>query len=300
MRQPLDPARQPWLRRIVFGVALTLALAVGLGHAPTPVAPAMAADTATAPASAPAAGKAAAATDPAAKAPVAPATKAAKGAAAPKADTPADEAPDDQAVDAPDASADSEVTIDHRGIVINKGGKHVRIGGLGADREYDSFRDFVNDAPWLAALVFMLVLLFFLTPLLILVLVIWYKMRKARMQNETMLKLAEKGVVPPSEAMQTLAGQPPPGGVPPSAAPLYEQARQLRRRAAWSDLRRGVVLIAVGLAFIFYSMIGDGEPNWIGLICFFLGIGYCLLWFFEDRHVTPAQRDAGVPPAGSA
>ena len=52
------------------------------------------------------------------------------------------------------------------------------IEGLGRDREYDSFQQFVQDAPWLAGLVFLVVLLVFLIPLLIIVLLIWYKMRK--------------------------------------------------------------------------------------------------------------------------
>jgi hypothetical protein len=99
--------------------------------------------------------------------------------------------------------------------------------------------------------------------------------------------------------MQSLAGQAP-GNIPPSAQPLYEQARQLRRRVAWSDLRKGVVLIAVGLGFIFYWMLNDGEASWVGLVCLFLGIGYCLLWFFEDRNTGPAPDGAGTPPAGSA
>jgi hypothetical protein len=99
--------------------------------------------------------------------------------------------------------------------------------------------------------------------------------------------------------MQTLAGQAP-TGVPPSAVPLYEQARQIRRRAAWSDLRKGIVLIAIGMGFMFYSMLADGEPNWIGLICFFLGVGYIVLWFFEDRQAGSAAGGAGSPPAGSA
>ena len=50
-------------------------------------------------------------------------------------------------------------------------------------------------------LVFVTVLLVFLIPLLIIVLLIWYKIRKNRMANETMLKLAERGVVPPAAAM---------------------------------------------------------------------------------------------------
>jgi len=282
----LDPIRRRWLRLAVLGAGLALGIAVALCCASDPVGLALAADTPTAAPPAPAAQDAT---------PV-PATPAAPAARKGKAASPPDASDDD--VTSGDAA--TEITIDHRGIGVLKDGKRVRVSGLGMDREYDSFRDFVNDAPWLAALVFLLVLLFFLTPLLILVLVILYKMRKTRMQNETMLKLAERGIVPPAEAMQTLAGQAPPGGVPPSVAPLYEQARQIRRRAAWSDLRKGVVLIAVGLGFMFYSMLGDGEPNWIGLICFFLGIGYCVLWFFEDRHTGTSPGSAGTPPAGSA
>jgi len=283
MAHSFDPVGRPWLRRAVLALAVVLAtaLAVALGSPPVHVEVALAAE------------KAAAGADAAAKA-APPATPG-------KAAEPADSAPKAGAEtpDADSGDARTEVTIDHRGVGVVKKGKRVEVRGLGSDREYDSFRDFVNDAPWLAALVFLVVLLFFLTPLLVLVLIIWYKMRKTRMQNETMLKLAEKGVVPPAEGMQALAGQTP-AGVPPSAAPLYEQARQIRRRAAWSDLRKGVVLLAVGLGFMFYSLLADGEPNWVGLICFFLGIGYTVLWFFEDRQAGSAAGGAGRPPAGSA
>ena len=30
-------------------------------------------------------------------------------------------------------------------------------------------------------------------------------------------------------------------------------------------------------------MFDDGTPNSVGLILLFVGLGYCLLWFFEDR-----------------
>jgi hypothetical protein len=197
-------------------------------------------------------------------------------------------------------SSPSDVTITSRGVIVGKDGHRVSVRGLGGDHEYDSFEDFINDAPWLAGIVFLALLMTFLTPLLIVVLFIWYKIRKTRMQNETMLKLAEKGVVPPAEAMSSIAA-PNPGSqtVPPSAAPLYEQARQLRKRAAWSDLRKGVMFIAVGLGFIFYSMLGDGEPNWLGLTCLFVGIGFCILWYFEERQTPPARRDAGTPPSSA-
>ena len=204
----------------------------------------------------------------------------------------AEAAPD---VDAPDAPG-ADITIDKRGIRVEKGKKHVTVQAFGSDREYDSFESFVQDAPWLAALVFLTVLLVFLVPLLIIVLLIWYKMRKNRMLNETMLKLAEKGVVPPGEAMAALDANRAMSS--PATAPLYEQARQIRARTVASDLRKGVIMIAVGLAFSLYSLLGDGEPNWIGLILLFLGAGYCVLWYMEDRGAAP--RASGTPPQGGA
>ena len=41
-------------------------------------------------------------------------------------------------------------------------------------------------------------------------------------------------------------------------------------------------------------MIENGSANWIGLMLMFVGLGYIVLWWFEDRHL--AQRD---PPGGS-
>ena len=287
-------------RRLVLAAALVLGVVTGLPRATEPAhaAPvlilAQVADDKAAAPPATAIDKA-----PAAKAPAARPTgqQAARKAAAAAAE-PTTEA-DPAAADAAEASAPSEVTIDNRGVTIRKsGGRRVKVQGLGQDREFDSFEEFVHQAPWLAGLVFLTVILLFVVPLLIVVLLIWYKIRKTRMQNETMLKLAERGVVPPAEAMEVLSPRAP-ADVPPSAVPLYEQARQVRRRAAWSDLRKGVVLVAIGLAFIFYSMFDDGSPNWVGLICLFLGLGYGVLWFFEDRAVEPA-RGAGPPPAGSA
>jgi hypothetical protein len=135
--------------------------------------------------------------------------KAAAKPAAPKspskaadADTEADTGAD--ADEAKEPGTGTDIRIDRHGIRVEKGRKHVTVQGLGTDREYDSFESFVQDAPWLAGLVFTVVLLVFLVPLLIIVLLIWYKVRKNRMLNETMLKLAERGVVPPAEAMAAL------------------------------------------------------------------------------------------------
>jgi hypothetical protein len=172
----------------------------------------------------------------------------------------------------------------------------------GADREYDSFQQFVHEDRGLALMVFGIVFVVFLTPVLITGLLIWYKLRKNRMLNETMLRLAEKGVVPPAEAMQALnAGQTAAAASAMAArAPLLEQAKALRTHTAWSDLRKGVILGAIGLALTFFSMLDDGTPNSVGLVFLFLGIGYAALWYFEDRQLAAPASTPPPPPAGGA
>ena len=206
-----------------------------------------------------------------------------------------------------DTSATDHATIDKRTIIIDKGGKRVRVGVLGRDREYDSFEQFVQDAPWLAGLVFLTVMLVFLVPLLIIVLLIWYKIRKNRMANETMLKLAERGVVPPVTAMDAIASgnaaslAAAAATAPAPNTPAYDHARALQRRAVWSDLRKGVILLGAGLGLSAWSMFDDGSPNSVGLILLFVGLGYCLLWYLEDRPRNQDKRDPSItPPAGGA
>jgi hypothetical protein len=168
------------------------------------------------------------------------------------------------------------------------------------DLEFESFEEFVEKAPWLAALVFMVTALVFLIPVLIIGLIIWYKMRSNRMRNETMLKLAERGVVPPGDAVSALAsGASNSLATLPSTAPLYEQVKQVRKRAAWSDLRKGVVMLAIGLGLTFWSMLDDGSANGFGLVLLFVGIGFIVLWYFEDRQLT-APRDPGPGRSGGA
>jgi hypothetical protein len=175
-------------------------------------------------------------------------------------------------------------------------GKRVTVGVFDNDREFDSFNDFVHNEPWLAAMVVGIVAVIFLSPVLAIALILGYRMRKARMLNETMLRLAEKGVVPPGEALGALvAGNPAAISASPSAAPLYEQARQIRQRAAWSDLRKGVIMGGIGLGLAMYSILDDGTPNALGLVLLFVGIGYLVLWWFEDRKIAPAG-NASIPP----
>jgi Domain of unknown function (DUF6249) len=300
MQHLRSPEAGSHVRRLVLGVAF----AVGLAFAMTPhTVSVRAADL-------PATIVAQADTSKAAKAPAAaaaPGDKAPSKADAPKADaanadnTNAEDSDTDSDEDA--ATSKGSAKRGNHGIFIEKGGKKIRIEGLGGDRDYDSFEDFVHKQPRVAVLFFVMLMVMFLLPLLIVVLLIWYKLRKNRLANETMLKLAERGVVPPATAMEavasgTAASVAAAATPPPTDLPAYEQARYLRRRAVWSDLRKGVILCAVGLGLSFWSILDDGTPNSVGLVLLFVGIGYCVLWFFEDR-TTAAARNSGTPPPGS-
>lgn len=178
--------------------------------------------------------------------------------------------------------------------------KHARvtIDGLDADRDFDSFGQFVDNEPALAAMVIGIVAVVFFAPVLAIALILWYRMRKARMVNETMLKLAEKGVVPSADALDAFTG----GKQAAAVAPYYEQAKQVQRRTAWSDLRKGVLTSGVGLALSVYSLLEDREANGLGLVLLFVGLGFVVLWWFEERHFAPSNRASpdAAPGAGSS
>jgi hypothetical protein len=176
---------------------------------------------------------------------------------------------------------------------------HIQFG----DDSFDSFNDAIHTAPWVIGLAFLIAGSFLLTPVFLLIGIIWYKLRKTRLQNEAVLQLAERGVMAPAQAVDAImsgvtpesaAASAPPLQAASAAAPVYQQAVIARRRAVWSDLRRGVILIALGLSFVFYSILDSGSANWVGLVLLFLGVGYTLLWWFEDRHLQ--SRNSGVGP----
>ena len=192
-----------------------------------------------------------------------------------------------------DAKADSDTTT-ARKPPRRRG--HIQLG----NEEFDSFGDALHTAPWVIGMALLIATLIFLTPILLLIGIIWYKLRKTRLQNDAVLKLAERGVMPPAQAVDAVMSGVLPtsaaasASVASAAAPVYEQAVISRRRAVWSDLRKGVFLTAVGLAFVFYSMIESAEANWLGLVLMFLGVGYILLWWFEDRHLQRREAAAGA------
>ncbi len=167
--------------------------------------------------------------------------------------------------------------------------------------DFDPFR---GRQTGLSSFVVGIVFIVFLTPILIIALVVWYKIRRQRMQNETMLKLAERGVVPSAEALQAVSGASDASLTrAASALPPAEQVQVLAKRAAWSDLRKGVVMATIGLALSVHSLLGNGRPGWIGLVLLFLGAGYVALWYFEERQtaqtIDALRTTAATPPHGN-
>jgi hypothetical protein len=203
------------------------------------------------------------------------------------------------AADASDVKTDSETTPTKRS---SRRRGHIQIG----DDDFDSFNEALHTAPWVVGLAFLVVGSIFLTPVFLLIGIIWYKLRKTRLQNEAVLKLAERGAMVPAQAADAImsgvmpeaamASSAEPLAPGASAAPVYQQAVIARRRAVWSDLRKGVILTAIGLSFVFYWMVESGSASWVGLVLMFLGLGYLLLWWFEDRHLQRHETgaDAGV------
>ncbi len=293
----MNPTVSPVFRRVVLGCAFALALIVALPSRP-PAAYAQ-------PAPPPAPGAPAIPAPPAA--PAAPASTAAEPASA------AQSAPDkrhrtaieitarvrDNAAGASAEDTGKDAAGQDRSVVIEKGGRRVHVRGLGADRDYDSVGEMVDKDPEIAGMVIGVVAIVFLTPVLIIIAVMSYRMRKARMLNETLLKLAERGVAPPAELMQAVASGDAAQALAasPSTAPLLQQAQTLRRRAAWSDLRKGVILGGLGIAFSVHGLFEERSPGMVGLILLFLGVAYGVLWWFENKQPAP-----GTPatPGGPA
>ena len=102
------------------------------------------------------------------------------------------------------------------------------------------------------------------TPIVLVGIILWYKSRKTRQIHETAMRLAEKG-------------QP----VPPE---LFLGADE-----PFSDLRRGVVLLSLGLGLALFMYQVD-KPWSIGLIPAFMGIGYLVVWKLEAGRARGASR----------
>lgn len=99
-------------------------------------------------------------------------------------------------------------------------------------------------------------------PVLIVAVIMYFGFSKSRMQHRTVRMLAEKGQPIPAELL----------------APPTPQVRQR------SDMRRGIILVMVGIALIIcFGAWNDWEGGaWaIGVIPFVIGLGYLLVWKLE-------------------
>jgi hypothetical protein len=138
----------------------------------------------------------------------------------------------------------------HHGIVVD--GDDVDLGNMKSD-----------DIPeFVIPIVAITMLTIFGAPVLIVAFIMYFGFSKSRMQHRTIRMLAEKGQPIPAELL----------------APPTPQVRQR------SDMRRGIVLVMVGIALmICFGAWNDWEGGaWaIGVIPFVIGIGYLLVWKLE-------------------
>jgi len=93
-------------------------------------------------------------------------------------------------------------------------------------------------------------------PVLVIVIILVYKHQRNRLQQETILRLAEKGLPVPPELLR-----PPPSGTSPKA---------------------GLVLLALGIALSVFFW-ERGQPWSIGLIPGLMGLALLLAWKIESR-----------------
>jgi hypothetical protein len=120
----------------------------------------------------------------------------------------------------------------------------------------------------IVAIVFMSI---FGAPVLIVAVILYFGFSKNRMMHRTIRMMVEKGQPVPA----ALLAPPPPAQ---------------RQR---SDMRRGVVLVMVGVGLmLFFAAVNDWEGGvWaIGIIPFLIGLGYLLVWKLEGK------KDVSPPP----
>jgi Domain of unknown function (DUF6249) len=116
----------------------------------------------------------------------------------------------------------------------------------------------------IVAIVFLTI---FATPVLIVAVILYFGFSKNRMMHKTVRMMVEKGQPVPEALLN-----------PPPAQ---------RQR---SDMRRGVVLVMVGLGImLFLGAVNDWENGaWaLGIIPFLVGAGYLLVWKLEGKKDNP-------------
>lgn len=100
-------------------------------------------------------------------------------------------------------------------------------------------------------------------PLLLAAIILYYKHRKARINQETIVRLAEKGLPIPPELM-----------APPSR---------------YASLKAGLMLVAVGIGLAIFQH-DVGKPWTIGLIPGLIGVALLIAWAIERNSSDSASR----------
>jgi Domain of unknown function (DUF6249) len=103
-------------------------------------------------------------------------------------------------------------------------------------------------------------------PVAIVAVIMFSGWAKSRSLHRTVRMMVEKGQPVPPELFAAPAG-----------APLRP----------WYDLRRGIILLAVGVAFVIFFGLTAGwdEGVWaLGLIPGLIGFGYIIVWRLANRH----------------
>ena len=96
-------------------------------------------------------------------------------------------------------------------------------------------------------------------------LVVWNSTRSRRMLHETLRLMVEKGQPIPEELLRGTLNKP--------------------LRSPKSDLRRGLVCLALGLGFLVFFLVDHNHAWGLALIPICLGLGYLVAWRLESKPV---------------
>jgi hypothetical protein len=147
-------------------------------------------------------------------------------------------------------------------------GVHIKVGD---DDESVGVRDHgsTDDFPLAAIPIAIIAMLsVFGAPVAIVAVIMLISWAKTRSLHRTVRAMVEKGQPVPPELLASPAG-----------APLRP----------WYDLRRGIVLLAVGFGVVMFFGISAGWDNgvWaLGLIPGLIGLGYILAWRLANKHAN--------------
>ncbi len=153
--------------------------------------------------------------------------------------------------------------------IKNKARHHFGVTINDHDDDLDRLGKHADEIPALVVPIVAVVFLsIFGAPVLIVAVILYFGFSKTRMKHRTIRMLVEKGQPIPPELL-----------APPTPT--------VRQR---SDMRRGVVLLMVGLGImLFIGAASDWEGGgWaLGIIPFLIGAGYLLVWRLDSKKDKP-------------